>query len=161
MRRAADSQSVAVGKVHVEQDRIGTDRAGKNQRLGAAAGFPDNLVAPSREKAKGRRAKRWIIVDDQDLYSRLPVDAVIGGHLLRSLNSNALAMGLAPDSHLQVLEHGEHTSVQFGLRAEAELVEDRGDVILDRADGYGKFCRDSCVRSALGHEGQAPRARDV
>jgi len=35
-------------------------------------------------------------------------------------------MGLAPDSALQVLEHGEDPSVQLGLRTKTELVEERG-----------------------------------
>lgn len=63
-------------------------------------------------------------------------------------------MGLPPELRLQVLEYREHASMQFGLRAESELVEDRGDVILDRANGYGQFSRDSRVRSALGHKAE-------
>jgi hypothetical protein len=63
-------------------------------------------------------------------------------------------MGLAPDLALQVLKHGEDASVHLGLRTKTQLVEDRGHMILDRADGDRQFSRDSSVRSALSHQGE-------
>jgi hypothetical protein len=38
-------------------------------------------VAPNREKDARRTAKRWVVVDDQDLCSALPVGGVVRGHL--------------------------------------------------------------------------------
>ena len=125
VRRAATASPSPSGRFTSSKHRIGTDRAGKNQRLGAAAGFPHNLVAPSGEKAKGRRAKRWIIVDDQDLYSRLPADAVIGGHLLRIPSTERACNGASP------------RLTSSGTRAR------RVHVGAVRAEGGGRACRRS------------------
>src|SRR5581483_9630646 len=65
-----------------------------------------------------------------------------------SRTCSARAGGLRP----QEGEHREHAAVVLRVRAEAELSEDRGDVLLDRALGDDQALCDRVVRQAFRHQ---------
>src|SRR4051812_40046102 len=52
----------------------------------------------------------------------------------------------------QEREHREHAAMGLRVRAQAELPEDRGDVLLDGALGDDHALGDRDVREALGHQ---------
>jgi len=102
----------------------------------------DNLVAPRREQDERRGPKRWVVVDDQDPCSGVPVGAV-SGHACRIGSTEGACNGASPRLSAS------------GTRAR------RGPVGAARAQDEDRTCRrarsvsgDSSVRSALGHQGQ-------
>src|SRR5580765_8343158 len=57
-------------------------------------------------------------------------------------------------SGTEVEQHSEHATRVASRRREAQLAEDRRDVLLDRAKRDHELVRDALVRSAFGHEGE-------
>src|SRR5690625_4111267 len=66
-----------------------------------------------------------------------------------------------PASSAEVAQHRQHATVGLFRCRRAQLAEDHGDVLLDRAHGYVEEMRDRCGRAAIVIRDRTSRSRSV
>jgi hypothetical protein len=83
------------------------------------------------------------------------------GRRARSSCSSVHSVLRALLAMFEVDECGQHASVAVAVLLEVELLEERGDVLLDARLGDEDAARDRLIAASLGDEGQTVRSRSV